>query len=103
MRNITRLAVKAFFNRERFSMDNTKVTTRFDAKNDTIEQVFYLHGHAIAQLTPSGVILSNCGWQTNTTKERLNGILEHMGQDKIRQVKGVWYQNGTEWVNGRLF
>jgi hypothetical protein len=41
--------------------------------------------------------ITNCGWESSTTKERLNGI-EGV---RIHQRKGQWYLNGKEW-NGEL-
>lgn len=37
--------------------------------------------------------ITNAGWATNTTKERLNGI----PGVSISQRKGIWYLNGKEW------
>ena len=37
--------------------------------------------------------ISNAGWQSNTTKERLNG-LPNVG---IYQKNWQWYLNGNEW------
>ena len=53
----------------------------------------YLHGNLIAQRTPLATTITNCGWFTRTTKERLNGL----GGVDIVQMKGVWYLNGKEW------
>lgn len=53
-----------------------------------------LHGNLIARRGANGMIqVSNAGWFSNTTKERLNGI----PGVSVCQRKGVWYLNGKEW------
>jgi hypothetical protein len=37
--------------------------------------------------------VSNAGWASNTTKERLNG-LPHV---RVHQRNWNWYLNGNEW------
>lgn len=41
--------------------------------------------------------ITNAGWFSNTTKERLNGI----PGVSINQKKGEWYLNGNQW-DGKL-
>jgi hypothetical protein len=65
MRKITREIVAAFMNREerRISNSYTDGTT------------LYLHGNAIARHRCDGDIeVTTAGWNTVTTRERLNGI-----------------------------
>jgi hypothetical protein len=55
-----------------------------------------LHGNAIAYRynDPEQTLsITNCGWQTNTTKERLNSI----PGVNIYQKAGIWFLNGEEW------
>ena len=55
-----------------------------------------LHGHRIAKLLPNNdLYIRSAGWETKTTKERLNGL---PGVD-IYQKNYVWYLNGVEWKN----
>lgn len=94
MRKITKEAINAFMNAENFNGSNTKVEV---LPNVTILK---LHGNAIAYRynDPERTLsITNCGWPTNTTKERLNAI----DGVHIVQKKGVWYLNGKEW-NGEL-
>lgn len=93
-RKITQKAVEAFYNAERFRSSNTEVKV---LPNVT---VLVLHGNEIAYRynDPERTLsITNCYWQTNTTKERLNGL---RGVN-IVQKKGVWYLNGKEW-DGRI-
>jgi hypothetical protein len=51
-----------------------------------------LHGHLIARIFPGDrMILSSCGWETKTTKSRLNSILHHYNLNGIYQENFVWY------------
>ena len=86
MRKITEQSVQAFYNNETFSSSNTVV--KLD-DNDFI--AMYLHGNKIAINTPDGVLVGFGGYEvSNTTKERLNGVLENIGS-KVSTKKGVTY------------
>ena len=62
----------------------------------------YLHGHQIATLDHStkALKLSSCGYETNTTKSRLNAILEEVKWGcKVFQKNWTWfvsYNNQTK-------
>ena len=84
MRQITKEAVAAFLNGYYYKKSNMEVTCG----------EMYLHGNKIAWLDVNGQLwISHCGYKTNTTKERLNGL---PGVD-IRQRNFTWYLNGEEW------
>lgn len=88
MRKITDNVTNAFMNGIAFKSGNDKVEI-----NDNEVQMF-LHGHLIAKRTKGNkLFITNCGYFTNTTKERLNGL----PNVSIQQKKGVWYLNGKEW------
>ncbi len=89
MRKVTQNAVNAFMSQGTMSESNTMVSTNID------ETMMYLHGHHIARIDhESGVIsINSCGWMTNTTKERLNGI----PGVSIKQKDFLWYLNGKQW------
>ena len=56
-----------------------------------------LHGNTIAVLDELGVLsVSNAGWASNTTKERLNGI----PGVRVHQKNWTWFLNGQEWDGG---
>lgn len=96
MRKITKESVKAFFNNYNYNKDNTSV---YQSKTGS---AFYLHGNLIAFKYNKERILSinNCGWFSNTTKERLNGILNYIGNAGIYQKNFEWFLNGEKW-NGQ--
>lgn len=90
MRKITQETVKAFNNSKRFKKANMEVEV---LPNVTIMK---LHGNSIAYRynDPEKTLsITNCGWQTNTTKERLNAI----DGVNIYQKSGQWFLNGKEW------
>ena len=88
MRKITRDAVDAFMRRESFKRSNTQVVVHPENTH------LYLHGNPIAIVDLLGCIkITNAGYQTNTTKERLNGI----PTVSIVQKNFQWYLNGTKW------
>lgn len=90
MRKVSKEAAKAFMNAKNFYSSNTTVEV---LPNVTILKLF---GNAIAYRynDPERTLsITNCGWFTNTTKERLNAI----DGVHIVQKKGVWYLNGKEW------
>ena len=71
-----------------FSSSNTTVV-----QNDRDMDVF-LHGNHIATLDKISMDLRifDGGWQSNTTKSRLNALLDEFGGgDRVIQKDFVWY------------
>ena len=94
MRKITQQAVEAFNNAKPFKKSNTQIRV--------IEQnagghlvLFELYGNVIARHeTWNGrTFITNAGWESNTTKELLNGL---QGVS-ISQQNWEWYLNGKQW------
>ena len=92
MKKITENAVNAFVLRKTFSSGNTTVCK----EENTVS--FILHGNKIASLTGNLLSVSSCGWETPTTKERLNGILKAFNLPHIVQKDFTWY-----FSDGKLF
>lgn len=88
MRKITKESVNAFINGKYFNSGNTSVQHREGMS------FFYLHGNCIATLKNNELYISHCGWRSNTTKERLNGILSAFDIIPIYQKAFNWYLNG---------
>lgn len=89
-RKITTEAVHAFMVAGKdFRKDNTSVVVL-----DNFVYM-YLHDNIIATraVGSNQIFVSNGGWSSNTTKERLNGI----PGVSVCQRKGVWYLNGEAW------
>lgn len=93
MRKITQEAIQAFMAGVSFHKSNT-IVERSPLGNAV---VLKLHGNAIARYTDGeyNTTLEVCdgGWQSNTTKERLNGI-PHVS---VNQKNFEWFLNGVEW------
>ena len=90
MKKITQQAVAAFNNAESFKSGNTKVIVK---PNVTVlllfnNEIAYRYNDPERTLS-----ITNAGWESNTTKERLNGL----DGVSIQQKAGIWYLNGKEW------
>jgi hypothetical protein len=88
----------AISNNENWQSANTAVT--FDP--DTNESTVYLHGNKIAEVGDDYIRLFDGGWQSNTTKSRLNAILSEHGiaGEGVYQKNYEWFvrlYNGTEF------
>ena len=89
MRKITADAIRALRNRQTFKRGNTQVKV-FDNS-----VALYLHGNMIAEYAADGALyINDGGWQSNTTKERLNGL----PNVSIHQKNFQWYLNGEAWT-----
>ena len=87
-RKITIESVEAFYSGTNFKKANMEVTVQ------TYHTEMKLYGNTIARLNHNGTLdITNAGWKSNTTKERLNGL----NNVHIQQKKGVWYLNGQQW------
>ena len=66
MRKVTEQIKQAFDNGQRLKVGNTK----------TDGKTVWLHGNAIVKRDPDGLVRwSLAGWNTSTTRERVNGIV----------------------------
>jgi hypothetical protein len=91
---ITTNAIEKFLNAETFKSGNTTVEV---FPNVTILTLFK-NPIAYRYNDPERTLsITTCGWKSNTTKERLNGL----PNVRISQSKGKWFLNGAEW-NGEL-
>jgi len=80
MRKITEKIANAFLLSNDKSIGNTW----------TSGKAVYLHGNKIAEKRQDGIYLSLAGWNTPTTRERLNGILQ------VFNIGGVFTQRQFE-------
>ena len=88
---------------------NAAITAGKDWKNANTEVLnvdgisyVYLHGNLIAEVDDNGIKLYDGGWQSNTTKSRLNAILSEHGiaGEGVYQKNFEWFirlYNGTEF------
>lgn len=87
MRKIESLMNDAIANGVDFKLDNTEVISCSSVSD------VYLHGNLIARIGETWIELFDGGWQTTTTKSRLNAILEAngCGGERVFQKKGQWW------------
>ena len=112
MRKIETQMIQAIQNNKTWSSGNTQVITE-----DNISKV-YLHGNHIATVTDDNMTIFDGGWQSNTTKSRLNALCNEfcMTGEGVFQKNYKWFvrkfvgQAGTskvynvdDFVNGYIF
>ena len=94
MRKITERAITAFINHKNFSCDNTCVVV----EPNVTTLLLYNNPIAYKYNDPDKTLsITHAGWDTVTTKERLNGL----PGVSIHQANFKWYLNGEEW-DGKL-
>jgi hypothetical protein len=95
MRKIERLMNAAITAKKDWKLDNTEV--QYFSGHD-ISRV-YLHDNLIAEIGPTYVQLFDGGWQTVTTKSRLNAILKEHGlpSEGVFQKAGEWFFNSNDY------
>ena len=89
MRKITAQAVNAFYQGKSYFGGNTKV----EIEDGVIYLSLFGNNIAKRNLTTGQVEITNSGWKSVTTKERLNELIGV----EIYQRKGEWYLNGELW------
>ena len=89
MRKIETLMNKAIENGNDWSLDNTQVRTVDDVAH------VYLHGNLISKIGEGWIQLFDGGWQSKTTKSRLNAILLENGLpgECVFQRNHQWFVN----------
>ena len=104
MRKITREAKRAYDNNENYSNGNTMVTAYKEDQNGrkvVYKVSVFLHGNEIIHKVDSfGKWIEEAtlaGWDTVTTRERLNGILGQRAS--FTQKKGKQFLNDKEIVD----
>ncbi len=106
MRKIEAQMNAALANSKSWQSGNTSVS--FNEENNT--SVVRLHGNKIAVLGEDFLEIFDGGWQTTTTKSRLNAIINEFcnaATDGVYQRNFQWYlsDNGVErdFENGYIF
>ena len=95
MRKIEKQMNFAISNKADWSNSNTRVEFNSNINCSSI----YLHGHQIATFDHNlkAVKLSSCGWQTVTTKSRLNAILDEVKYGcRVFQKNFNWFVSYNE-------
>ena len=89
MRKIEEQLIAAINNNQNWQSGNTSVYFN-EEENISIVR---LHGNKIAEVGDTFIRLFDGGWQTNTTKSRLNAILSEHGDvgDRVFQKAFDWF------------
>lgn len=87
MKIVTQNAVATFYRKGNATFSNTQVVTENGVTS------MFLFGNKIAEEKEGVLRITNVGWESNTTKERLNSL----NGVSIQQKKGEWYLNGELW------
>ena len=97
MRKIEREMLQAIVDdRKHWSKDNTRVERN---EEHPLSYDVYLHGHKIAAYYPSTEFrsmqlhINNCGYETNTTKSRLNVLIDFV----FGGVNNCIFQKNWNW------
>ena len=105
MRQIERDMISAIKLGKCWHKANTEVYT-----NDNNASLVYLHGNHIATVTDDNVRVFDGGWQTNTTKSRLNVIINEFCDaltDGVFQKDYQWFikdnNEVVEFESGYVF
>lgn len=94
MRVIEKVMLDAFIAGRNKRRANDEIVV--DTMRGTVS--WYLHGNLIAEKSSDFILVRDAGWQTNTTKSRLNAILSAFAPGKvIYQSKFQWYINQEKW------
>jgi hypothetical protein len=104
MRKIERQMNAAITAKIDWKCDNTRVEYE---QGNCISRV-YLHGNKIAEVGDTFIRLYDGGYQSNTTKSRLNAILQDhgLGGESVFQKQFDWFLRskfGTEFISIPFF
>ncbi len=98
MRKITQQIANAFAQGNEMTLGNTATV---HGENGIAVK---LHGNTIALKNDSGLYMTLAGWNTTTTRERLNGIAQVLGlKASFTQKKFKPYFNGKQVGINQLF
>lgn len=107
MRKIEAQMIAALKGNKNWTNSNTSVVFEGDEKNTS---TVYLHGNKIAELDEDSLTVFDGGWESNTTKSRLNVLINEFCNgltDGIFQKAYVWYVRDnnvtTTWTGSYRF
>ena len=102
MRQIEYKMNRAIIDCKNWKLDNTEVI--YDQEQDINE--VYLHNNLIAKIGDNWIQLFDSGFQTFTTKSRLNSILLMNGGGRVYQKNFQWFYSDDKqtvpFINGMV-
>jgi len=93
MRKIEQQMIDAIKQGKDWRKDNTKVVQFYNDKDYPVVTSVFLHGNKIAEIDATTVEIYDGGWQTNTTKSRLNAIINTLCDGRHQGV----FQRDFDW------
>ena len=104
MRKIETQMCQAIQGNRNWSSGNTSVT--FDP--ETGDSMVYLHGNHIATVTEDAMTIFDGGWQSVTTKSRLNALCDYfcIAGEGVFQKDFKWFVRklvGESSITGKVF
>ena len=103
MRKIEQQMIKAISDNTNWKNANTEVIACVDGVSK-----IYLHNNLIAEVSNDYVQLFDGGWQSNTTKSRLNAILSEFGytcgtkREYVFQKQFEWFITAWDKVSNSI-
>ena len=100
MRKIESQMCQAVQSNKNWSSGNTTVTIDEETNTSSV----YLHGNLIATVTDNDMTIYDGGWQSNTTKSRLNALCDTfcIAGEGVFQKDFAWYvRKFTGAINGK--
>ena len=88
MRKIEQQMIAAIKGNKNWSSGNTEVVSQQDGVS-----LVYLHGNKIAEIDDTSMTIFDGGWQSNTTKSRLNALCDAfcIAGECVFQKDFQWY------------
>ena len=110
MRKIEQQMINAIKSETDWKSGNTKVVNFFNDGDKCVVSSVFLHGNKIAEVTDTDMTIFDGGWQTNTTKSRLNALINEFCNavtDGVFQKNYQWFVSDNkvikEFTNGYTF
>jgi len=119
MRKIESQMIQAIKSETDWKSGNTKVVNFFNDSDKCVVASVFLHGNKIAEVTDNDMTIFDGGWQSVTTKSRLNALCDAfcIEGEGVFQENFKWYvrklvgqssitgkvYNCDEFVNGYVF
>jgi len=108
MRKIEREMCKAIALEKDWKSGNTRVTNFYNDNKELVVTSVFLHDNLIAEVTDNDVTIYDGGWQSVTTKSRLNAICNEfcIAGEGVFQRNFKWYVHkliGQSSVTGKVF
>ena len=104
MRKIEKQMIEAIKQDKDWQSGNTKVVNFFNDGDKCVVTSVFLHGNKIAEIDDNSMTIFDGGWQSNTTKSRLNALCDEfcISGEGVFQKDFLWYvRKFVGCINGK--